>query len=262
MQRGATERLPFFCVHGAGGNVLNFRDLACALDARQPFHALQASGVDGVNRPHGSIEEMAAAYVAELTSISPHGPYLVGGYSGGGIVAYEMAQRLRAAGQSIALLALFDTMHPRARPESITWAHRIARLRREGAAYVVEGLHRRAANTERARALRLISGHLARGETIPMALREAHLIENFRRAVAAYRPQKWSGRVVLFRSHEMPSSFEKTGPTYGWDRDALGGVEIVTVDGDHHSLLVGANVRPLARELDAVIARATATRAA
>jgi thioesterase domain-containing protein len=112
VQRGG-DRLPFFCVHGAGGNVLNFRDLARAMHPEQPFYGVQASGIDGVSPPHETIEEMAEAYVAEIRELQPGGPYLLGGYSGGGIVAFEMARRLTALGQEVGLLAFIDTFHRR-----------------------------------------------------------------------------------------------------------------------------------------------------
>ena len=93
------NRPPLFCVHGAGGNVLNFRDLSWGLHHDQPFFALQARGVDGTTRPHRSIEEMARAYVEEIRALRPRGPYFLAGYSGGGVVAFEMAQQLKALGR-------------------------------------------------------------------------------------------------------------------------------------------------------------------
>jgi acyl carrier protein len=91
VQRGG-NRLPFFCVHGAGGNVLNFRDLARAMHPEQPFYGLQASGVDGVSPPHKTIEEMADAYIAEIREFQPQGPS-ARRVSGGG-TRPEMARRL------------------------------------------------------------------------------------------------------------------------------------------------------------------------
>src|SRR4029077_8113983 len=112
IQRGVDPLIPFFCVHGSGGNVLNFRDLSQAMGRSQPFYGLQSRGIDGVSRPHHSIEEMAAAYVTEVREVQPEGPYLLGGYSGGGVVAFEMAHQLTAAGEAVALLVMFDTFPP------------------------------------------------------------------------------------------------------------------------------------------------------
>jgi len=104
------SRPPLFCMHGAGGNVLIYRDLARYLGKDQPFYGLQAQGLDGSCAPLTTIEDMATLYVKEIRKVRPHGPYLIGGYCMGGTLAYEVARQLRAAGEEISLLALFDTM--------------------------------------------------------------------------------------------------------------------------------------------------------
>jgi thioesterase domain-containing protein/acyl carrier protein len=105
----AGSRPPFFCMHGAGGNVLLYRALSKHLGADQPFYGLQSQGLDGVSEPLASVEEMAALYVREIKKVQRQGPYYLGGYCGGGTIAYEVAQQLWAAGEQVALLALFDT---------------------------------------------------------------------------------------------------------------------------------------------------------
>jgi phthiocerol/phenolphthiocerol synthesis type-I polyketide synthase E len=107
----AGSRPPFFCMHGAGGTVLMYRDLSRRLGDDQPFYGLQAQGLDGASSPLTTVEEMAALYVTEIRRIQSHGPYFLGGYCLGGTVAFEVAQQLRAEGESVALLALFDTMN-------------------------------------------------------------------------------------------------------------------------------------------------------
>ena len=105
------SRPKFFCVHGAGGNVLIYRELAEHLGQDQPVYGLQSQGLDGSSAPQTSIEDMAESYVREIRRVQPAGPYYLGGYCLGGTIAYEMAQQLQAAGQKVALLALFDTMN-------------------------------------------------------------------------------------------------------------------------------------------------------
>jgi acyl carrier protein len=102
-------RTPFFCMHGAGGNVLIYRELSKLLGDDQPFYGLQSQGLDGDAQPLTKIEDMAALYVKEIRRVQPTGPYLLGGYCLGGTIAYEVAQQLRAQGQDVALLALLDT---------------------------------------------------------------------------------------------------------------------------------------------------------
>ena len=105
------SRPPFFCIHGAGGNVLIYRELSQNLGSDQPFYGLQAQGLDGNLPLLTSIEEMAALYVKAIRRQQRTGPYLVGGYCGGGTIAFEVAQQLRSQGEEVALLALFDTMN-------------------------------------------------------------------------------------------------------------------------------------------------------
>ncbi|HEY2006808.1 MAG TPA: HAD-IIIC family phosphatase, partial [Solirubrobacteraceae bacterium] len=103
------SRPPFYCVHGAGGNVLSLRDLAMAMPADQPFYCLQARGLDGKSEPFETVEETAAYYLTEIRALQPHGPYYLGGGCYGGLVAFEMARQLRERGETIGLLALIDT---------------------------------------------------------------------------------------------------------------------------------------------------------
>lgn len=104
------SRPPLFCIHGADGNVLIYRNLSRHLGSDQPFYGLQAQGLDGSCQPLTRIEDMAALYIKEIRRTQPHGPYFLGGYCMGGTIAFEVAQRLQADGEQIALLALFDTM--------------------------------------------------------------------------------------------------------------------------------------------------------
>jgi len=105
------SRPPFFCMHGAGGNVLIYRELSKHLGEDQPFYGLQSQGLDGGAAPQTRIEDMAAVYVRDIRRVQPKGPYYVGGYCLGGTIAFEVAQQLMAQGGEVALLAMFDTLN-------------------------------------------------------------------------------------------------------------------------------------------------------
>jgi len=108
IQRG-NGRLPFFYLHGDfNGGGLYCRSLARQLGEDQPFYALQPHGLDGQPAP-SSIEAMAAHHLRSLREVQPSGPYLLGGHCNGGLIAFEMARRLEAAGERVALLALVCT---------------------------------------------------------------------------------------------------------------------------------------------------------
>jgi len=106
---GVAGRAPLFCVHPAGGDALCFVPLARHLGPDQPFYALQSRGLAPGEAPLATIEEMAALYVAEMRRVQPAGPYLIAGWSFGGIAAFEMARQLEAGGEQTALLAVIDT---------------------------------------------------------------------------------------------------------------------------------------------------------
>jgi surfactin family lipopeptide synthetase C len=106
------SKQPFFCVSGAGGNIVYFYHLARYLDSDRPFYAFQAKGLDGKSEPHTCVEEMAADYIAALQAVQPEGPYLLGGHSFGSWVAFEMGQQLQEQGHEVALLAVLDTPGP------------------------------------------------------------------------------------------------------------------------------------------------------
>ena len=103
---------PFFLVAGMFGNVLNLRHLAHLLGADRPFYGLQARGLYGDEAPHATFDEAARDYLAEMRVVQPHGPYLLGGFSGGGLIAYEIARQLEAAGEEVSLLVMLDTPLP------------------------------------------------------------------------------------------------------------------------------------------------------
>lgn len=101
---------PFFCVHPSFGDVLCFLDLVRHLGTDQPFYGLQALGLDGKQEPYTCIKDMASHYIEELRVVQPQGPYFLGGWSSGGIVALEMAKQLESQGQEVKLLALLDSL--------------------------------------------------------------------------------------------------------------------------------------------------------
>ncbi|MDB5136023.1 MAG: amino acid adenylation protein [Mucilaginibacter sp.] len=107
--KASGNNMPFYIVHGAGLNVLNFNSLALHLHPEQPVYGLQAKGLDGEEDPMDSITDIAKFYVSELLEHNPSGPYAIGGYSIGGFIAVEMARQLEKMGKKVKMLAIFDT---------------------------------------------------------------------------------------------------------------------------------------------------------
>jgi amino acid adenylation domain-containing protein len=100
---------PLFFVHGYGGDVYGFLDLAGQLGPDQPSFGIQPVGLDGKSARHLTVEDMAAHYVREIVSFQKDGPLYLAGYCLGGVFAFEIAQQLHRLGRRVALLALLDS---------------------------------------------------------------------------------------------------------------------------------------------------------
>ena len=110
------SKQPFFCVHPMFGVVFPYLELAHHLGSDRSFYGLQPLGLDGKHPPLTQIEAIAAYYIRAIQTLQPQGPYFIGGWSFGGLVAFEMAQQLNEAGQQIGLLAILDTPAPFNKP--------------------------------------------------------------------------------------------------------------------------------------------------
>lgn len=109
---GAGTKTPFYCIHPAPGTVFCYMPIVAHLDEDRPFYGIQAPTVDGVGTVITSIPEAARMYIAAIREQQPHGPYMLGGHSSGGNIAFEMAQQLRAQGEEVRLLVMLDSMAP------------------------------------------------------------------------------------------------------------------------------------------------------
>ena len=263
------ERTPFFLVAGMFGNVLNLRHLAHLLGADRPFYGLQAKGLLGDDAPHDSVPEAARSMIAEIRQIQPHGPYLLGGFSGGGITAWEIAQQLEAAGEQVALVALLDTPLPQRRPLSRRDRAliQIQELRRQGPAYPFRWATRRLRWEIARRRARPDAGPNVGPDNAQAApqFHNAAIEAAFLTAVARYRLRPWSGNMVLFRP-PLVGKWRVSGGrwvdhqrAYLFEDNDWGGyapnLHVHEVPGDHDSMVLEPNVRVLAallrREIEA-----------
>ncbi len=256
-QRG--EGAPLFWVHPAGGSVYCFRELAQALGEERPFYGLQSRGLNAGCAPQASVEEMADAYVAGVREAQPEGPYFIGGWSMGGLVAYEMARQLTEAGQEVALVALLDTRAPSAVERSATPGEAsLVRLFAQDLALSGGGLEldwERLAglDSQEARLEYVLEEARAAGVLPPQIGREdvRRFYEVFKanvRAMHAYAPGPFEGRVTLFRAEDK---YEPTPGdlTMGWGALAAAGVEVRTAPGTHYTMIREPRVRRLSGSL-------------
>jgi acyl transferase domain-containing protein/thioesterase domain-containing protein len=136
----SSDATPFFLVAGMFGNVLNLRHLAQLIGIDRPFYGLQARGLYGDSVPHETFEEMAKDYIAELLTVQSSGPFILGGFSGGGITAFEMAKQLKAMGHEVAEVILLDTPLPFHEPLSSVdrMSIHLQKIKSKGAGYFAE----------------------------------------------------------------------------------------------------------------------------
>ncbi|MFN1834854.1 amino acid adenylation domain-containing protein [Balneola sp. MJW-20] len=102
------DEIPFFCIHGHLGNVLNFVTLSRVLGENQPFYGLQAIGIEGTEKPKTDIVEIASRFLEEIKTVQPEGPYMIGGYCFGSLIAIELSNQLRQQGDEISELIFLD----------------------------------------------------------------------------------------------------------------------------------------------------------
>jgi thioesterase domain-containing protein len=240
-------------MHWAGGHILIYRDLAECLGLDQPVYGLQALGIEGGHPPHTRIDQMAAHYLSEIRTVQPRGPYLLAGASMGGMIAFEMAQQLLAQGERVGLVALIDSIgeiERRALPVQDRIRLHTRNLGLLALSKRLDYLVDRARN----RLNRLAYGLMIRsGLPLPRFMHSLKHISY--QAAMNYRPRPYPGRVTLFRAAQRPRG-GVADPFLGWERLALGGIEVHEIPGTHTSLMREPGVRILARELTRCIDQA------
>ncbi|MDB9513158.1 amino acid adenylation domain-containing protein [Kamptonema animale CS-326] len=259
---------PFFCVHPVGGNVLCYLDLARDLGADRPFYGLQARGLDGQDRPYANIEEMAACYIEAIRTAQPRGPYCLGGWSMGGVVAFEMAIQLQRQGDEVALLALIDSWAPNSLTNSLSQLDETDLLL-QFAKDLSLGLG------DRSLELDSLLRSLPSSEQLNFILQQAQiagvlpgeiepvqfypLLDVFKtnlQAIQRYVPQIYSQKITLFRASESLSDGLQD-PASGWHPLSTEPLELYNLPGNHYTILTKPCVEKLSAQLRHSIDRAS-----
>jgi thioesterase domain-containing protein/acyl carrier protein len=230
-------------VAAADGHVLSYRPLARYLDLPWPVVALQAAGLDGESPVRLTVEAMADGHVRELRQACPGGPYVLAGYSFGGLVAYEMARQLVQAGLPVPLLVLLDAHRPTLGTRLRRHLARAAALGpRAGLAHLVGGAltrgRRRAAARARERDARA-------GRPVRLTGRRREMEEIADAAAWRYAPRPHAGRVVIAESRQPSARL--------WRGLVAPPPEVHRVDCDHVQLLGEPHVRAVAALLRAAL---------
>lgn len=268
------SKRPMFFVHPMGGNVLCYIRFAKYLEGDQPFYALQAAGGDPGTEPLRSVEEIAASYIEAMRRVQPSGPYVVGGWSFGGFVAFEIARQLRAAGEEIARLVLLDTtaLNPGRRLTTddealLGWFFwELLWLRRGGDSpleLIPDGLTTLEEKFDFIARLAIEEGVLPAGSTGAVVRRLFHVYEANWKAAFAYRPEVVDQDMVLIHAAEplpgvlnsMHTAIESmhADPSNGWGERTSGTLEVVDVPGDHLTIMEEPYVAHMVRVVTELI---------
>ena len=257
--QAAEKRLPFLCVHGADGTVWGYRKLAQYLGMEQPFYGIQARGVEDGQEPFSDMPTMAAYYLQEVQKVQPEGPYYLGGWSMGGLIALEMAHQLMKQGQQVACVVLIDT-----------WLYHTTETS------AVQPSDEQPFSAASLSFSREIVEMLVRGEALPLQLPETQ-IQELRKVVQEfadssreyvqrllrlyamnaqisnhYLPHPYHGRVLSFLCQEPKKASSYSFPLTQTTLEAEEFVEY-TLTGDHFSLLTEPHVQFLAEQIRSLL---------
>jgi thioesterase domain-containing protein len=260
IQVGSGSSAPLFFVHAAGGTVHCYYELSRHLGSDQEVFGIEAIGLYGSEPPLMSFSEMAARYVEQIRAACPNGPYLIAGWSLGGVIAFEIARQLRADGKSVELLALIDSFPGNiedVQPDKDQnhWMSFIRELRLDGIQFSNPSHPFWTLQTDAK--LSRLSDQIERSEVASGLFQEIRShYKVFRANEAAWRdymPSPFDGRTVLFRSRDHGAISSLSEET--WSKVSAGGCESFFVPGDHFSLLQQPHVRVLGELIKSVIAR-------
>jgi acyl transferase domain-containing protein len=259
IQAGNPLKQPIFLVHPGGGRVYYFRYLAHYLGSEQPVYGFEAQGIDGKAEPLTQIEAMATHYIKAMRVVQPEGPYVIGGASFGGIVAFEMAQQLNTLQQKVELLFMMDSAGPgQLSVKNIDDVTLLAYVLGFGLKPTL-GLSLEQLNQldlEQQIYYLFDSGEIASRAYPKEAISEIrhflHLLKIDSQTMNNYVPKTYHGKILFFRALERDSFIPKNPEKY-WQNLATGELLIHEIPGYHVSINLQPNVKVMADHLKAYL---------
>jgi thioesterase domain-containing protein/acyl carrier protein len=253
--------IPLFFAHAESGHVLFAQELANALGQDQPMYGLQAQGFQVDERPLTSIPDMAVRYIGEMKNIQPQGPYRIGGFCMGALLALEMACQLDEAGEEVSHLVVFSTdahwMRTKRLRDHLEFHRReIGQAGLGNAArYVLSRIHFRLHRLYSSAIFCLHLMYEKRGKSLSPKLRYVCVAESNYRASWDFHPRPFNGGLFYFEG----GSDRRPDPLSFWRKLILGGIEVKTVVGYRHTIFDQPYVDALASSLAECLSRPAST---
>ncbi|GJQ59806.1 MAG: HAD-IIIC family phosphatase [Candidatus Scalindua sp. AMX11] len=263
------SKLPFFLMHAHGGNVLGYYDLSHHLGEHQPVYALQDQNLSGSIVENRTIEEMATQYIQEIKRVQPKGPYYLGGYCFGGVMAMEIAQQLKADGQAIALVVMIQAPapgYPKSLPGITSLHHLIFQLddriilekerfakfsSKDKMSYISESVKRGKVIVQ-SRLRKLSKLLLTRIHKSNHKHSMTHILEVVARendkAFNKYCPKQYNGQVVFFTARKQSRRIAYE-PSLGWREFTDCDSPIHEIPCNRQDILAEPHIRILAEQL-------------
>jgi amino acid adenylation domain-containing protein len=264
LKSGSPQQPALFCIHALGGTLFSYYDLVRSLGTARPIYGLQSRGIDGKQQPLDRVEDIASYYIQSIRQMQPQGPYLLMGYSFGGIVAFEIARQLTDRGEVVDFLGLVDMRSPTLDKDRMSlpkWLNfHVSKLKQlslqERVKYFLDKvLYRVSIQTKgdtegykEVMARRLSAFEMFEPELLDVL--EANL-----QATKNYLPQAYSGRATVFWC-EYQALYIDRYPDLGWGQLVTGGVNTVPIPGEHLSLMTDPHAEVLAAKLNLAITSA------
>jgi len=277
INKGNSSRPPLFLMHSEGGNVLEYWALSRYLDKDQPIYAMQAKGLEGEATIKMTIEEMAKHFISEMRTVQKTGPYYLGGYCLGGLVAYEMARQLIDGQEKVNFLSLISTWNPQTIKQmlfAVSKPKRIIGMVGERVALELNNLSylnwKEKVNYVRERILRLahmtqmrgekladhmfsFSGHEMRWHSRDYILQQS--VDYSNSAFLEYQPRPIEIDLFLFFVKKHPD-FYTDNETLGWSELVKGNIHSFGIDCFHKNIMKEPNIRPVGERLDELLLEA------
>ena len=263
---------PLFFIHPISGGVFVYYHLARYLGQEQPLYGLQDPGIFEEAISYISIETMAARYVSEIRKVQSEGPYLLGGWSFGGILAFEMAQQLQQQGQDISLLAIIDSVVPdrsqyTGHIDDVTFLAVIAvELTRTLDGKNLEEITNDLQRLEPKERIYYVLDRIKHSKRdlpangFSWLQQQLQIFKIRMQAIQNYHFHTYTGHITLFRASErdyLASPLNRPDFSWdlGWSRLTTRSIEAYAVPGYHETMIVEPHVQILAKHLHSRLER-------